>query len=225
MLFLAVFCGFLAEYQLEHTIEKGKEKQFMRSMLEDLKADTANIANLNQQRTIRLQMCDSICTAIVQKTYQADGASFYYYGRNVSRRAFFYSADGTMQQLKNSGGLRLISKHGIAEKIIAYDVLYREIISQQQYVELQINEYRDIAGKVFNAGVFRSMPTSNDRILLNKPAGNPPLADDSPGRLNEMANKLNYWSLGSARLNKLLEQLHRMASELIALIQQEYRFA
>ncbi len=29
MLFLAVFCGFLAEYQLEHVIENNREKQFM----------------------------------------------------------------------------------------------------------------------------------------------------------------------------------------------------
>ena len=31
MLFLAVFCGILAEYQLEHTIEKDREKQYIRS--------------------------------------------------------------------------------------------------------------------------------------------------------------------------------------------------
>jgi hypothetical protein len=36
MLFLAVFCGFLAEYQLEHKIEKNREKQFMKSTLVDL---------------------------------------------------------------------------------------------------------------------------------------------------------------------------------------------
>ena len=29
MLFLAVFCGFLAEYQLEHKIEKDREKEYM----------------------------------------------------------------------------------------------------------------------------------------------------------------------------------------------------
>ena len=43
MLFLAVFCGFLAEYQLEHKIEKNREKQFMVSMIEDLKAGTSAI--------------------------------------------------------------------------------------------------------------------------------------------------------------------------------------
>ena len=38
MLFLAVFCGFLAEYQLEHKIEKDREKVYMQNMLEDLEA-------------------------------------------------------------------------------------------------------------------------------------------------------------------------------------------
>ena len=37
MLFLAVFCGFLAEYQLEHKIERDKEVVYMKNMLEDLK--------------------------------------------------------------------------------------------------------------------------------------------------------------------------------------------
>ena len=31
MLFLAVFAGFLAEYQLEHKIESDREKQFINS--------------------------------------------------------------------------------------------------------------------------------------------------------------------------------------------------
>ena len=33
MLFLAVFCGFLAENQREHYIEHQREKQYMRSLL------------------------------------------------------------------------------------------------------------------------------------------------------------------------------------------------
>jgi hypothetical protein len=44
MLFLTVFCGFLAEYQLEHKIEKDRENQFIKSYIEDLKTDTAAIA-------------------------------------------------------------------------------------------------------------------------------------------------------------------------------------
>ena len=43
MLFLAVFCGFLPEYQLEHVIENSRENQFIKSYIEDLKMDTASI--------------------------------------------------------------------------------------------------------------------------------------------------------------------------------------
>src|SRR5688572_17610231 len=43
MLFLAVFCGFLAEYKLEHVIEHKREKQYMRTLVEDLKKDTASL--------------------------------------------------------------------------------------------------------------------------------------------------------------------------------------
>ena len=44
MLFLAVFCGFFAEYKLEHTIEHQREKRYMKSMVEDLKKDSAFLA-------------------------------------------------------------------------------------------------------------------------------------------------------------------------------------
>ena len=36
MLFLAVFCGFLAENQREHMVEHQREKQYMESLLSDL---------------------------------------------------------------------------------------------------------------------------------------------------------------------------------------------
>ena len=44
MLFLAVFCGFFAEYKFEHTIEHQREKRYMKSMVEDLKKNSAFLA-------------------------------------------------------------------------------------------------------------------------------------------------------------------------------------
>jgi len=43
MLFLAVFCGFLAENQREHYVEHQREKQFMKSLTEDLERDTLEL--------------------------------------------------------------------------------------------------------------------------------------------------------------------------------------
>ena len=240
MLFLAVFCGFLAEYQLEHKIEKNREKQFMVSMIEDLKADTSAISILNEQRSGRLGMYDSLSKAIIKKEYAERGSDFYFWGRNISRRAFFFSADGTMQQLKNSGGLRLISNLTISDKIIAYDVLYRNIMLQQELEEVHLNEYRGLAARIFDAAVFNKMTKGlvsgkagdNSQlkdstitllsIFFERPADNPQLKDSSPIALNELANKLNYWAAGSLRLLQLLEQLKKMAFELIDSIKNEY---
>jgi len=43
MLFLAVFCGFLAEYKLEHVIEDQREVKNIRSLIQDLESDTSNL--------------------------------------------------------------------------------------------------------------------------------------------------------------------------------------
>src|SRR5215210_3095302 len=48
MLFLAVFCGFLAENLREHRVEHQREKQFMVSMLGDLKSDTSLLARASR---------------------------------------------------------------------------------------------------------------------------------------------------------------------------------
>ena len=43
---LAVFCGFLAEYQLEHLIEHQREKRYMKTMVEDLKKDAPLVGSV-----------------------------------------------------------------------------------------------------------------------------------------------------------------------------------
>ncbi len=60
MLFLAVFCGFLAENQREHMVEHQREKQYMESMLSDLSADTATLTNGIPLKLRRIGAIDSV---------------------------------------------------------------------------------------------------------------------------------------------------------------------
>ena len=65
MLFLAVFSGFLAEYFLEHIVERHREKEFIQSMVMDLKDDTAKIhrvVNFNKEQTRGLDTLFTILT-------------------------------------------------------------------------------------------------------------------------------------------------------------------
>jgi hypothetical protein len=60
MLFLAVFCGFLAEYQLEHKIEKDRGKIYMKNLLEDLKTDTSIYSNFEKNNVGIYSLIDSL---------------------------------------------------------------------------------------------------------------------------------------------------------------------
>ncbi|QNA44547.1 hypothetical protein [Lacibacter sediminis] len=223
MLFLAVFCGFFAEYQLEHKIEKDREKQFMQSLVEDLKSDIVSITSLNQWRDTRLQMADSLTNTLIENKQLQNGSEVYYWGRSISRRGVFFSADGTIQQLKNSGGLRLIRNQSIADKIIGYDVLYRRILRQQEQEETLLTDYRFYSSKLFDAAVFKKMTNlMKDTVFVAKPEGNPQLKENPPTVLNETINKLNYWATSSTLLRQFLEQLKEKAAILIELIQKEY---
>ena len=74
MLFLAVFCGFLAEYSLEHKIEKERGKQFIESFYEDLKTDTARISiytNYDDQKLKGLDSLGACYEAITRNTNDA----------------------------------------------------------------------------------------------------------------------------------------------------------
>ena len=81
MLFLAVFCGFLAEYKLEQTIERHREKEYMQLMVEDLKKDTANINTMVAGNRILISGLDSLLDIL--STPKAD--------KNYQRKLFTYS--------------------------------------------------------------------------------------------------------------------------------------
>jgi hypothetical protein len=134
MLFLAVFCGFLAEYQLEHTIEKQKGTDYIKSMIEDLQNDTAK---LNKVTGSLIGINRSVDTIILYFTDIRTGTNPVLL-RNLRAingfPTFFYS-DRTIQQLKNSGGMRLVKDKKAADGIMEYDAVIRKYENDATYVQ------------------------------------------------------------------------------------------
>ena len=126
MLFLAVFCGFLAEYQLEHKIEKDRGLQFMQTMAEDLRSDTAQLNRLINRRKNRIRELDTLFNLIADDTYIKEGKKVYeLYEFPYWDILRFFPSDRTMQQLKNGGNLRLIRNKKVSNALIRYDVWIR----------------------------------------------------------------------------------------------------
>src|SRR6187399_715301 len=72
MLFFAVFCGFLAENQREHYIEHQREKQYMITMLEDLKSDTIQLSDAIRYWDGINNSIDSVADALILPLSFAD---------------------------------------------------------------------------------------------------------------------------------------------------------
>lgn len=136
LLFLAVFLGFVAENIREDNAERRTEKQYMKTMVEDLKADTAKLTRLIRLRKSRLIELDSLFELISSDRYIKDGNKVY----NLYEFPYwdvhrFLPTDRTMQQLKNSGNLRLISNETVSNSLIQYDVFVRNL---KEYESLQV---------------------------------------------------------------------------------------
>ena len=79
MLFLAVFCGFLAEYQLEHKIEKDRELQFITSLISDLKDDTLTITKQIHDAESGIILFDTLSRLLEStESAKANGETIYY---------------------------------------------------------------------------------------------------------------------------------------------------
>ena len=109
MLLLAVFCGFLAEYQLEHKIERDRAKELAKSFYEELKSDSANVVlksanRIRQEDALKYLITyfkDSSLTN-VSKTFAIN----FLYGINFRSPSLFEPRTVVLEQLKNSGALR-----------------------------------------------------------------------------------------------------------------------
>ena len=135
MLFLAVTAGFLVENQREHYVEHQREKQYMKSMIEDLKSDTSQISTVIQLKVLRNNMIDSLVFWLSSPGYRAHLNDIYFFARSVSPPLNFFPNDRTIQQLTNAGGFRLLRKQD-ADSIMKYESLYR-VYKDNESTQLQ----------------------------------------------------------------------------------------
>ena len=157
MLFLAVFCGFLAEYQLEHIIERDREKKFIQTFIEDLRVDTTAInANLRFQKRKKNQL-DSLTYLLREQKIKGYENELYYLARIMVRTTRFQSSDRTITQLKYSGSLRLIRNENAADSIISYQKLVDYILQNIDDERIERRAADPILARIFNPFVFDNM--------------------------------------------------------------------
>jgi len=125
MLFLAVFCGFLAENFREHQVEKQRGRQYIASFLQDLKIDNDQLDILIPSFVQKDKLLDTLLQKIRGVNPSAGANGIYKYYRQSFTYLDFVYTDRTIQQLKNSGGMRLIADKAASDSIVGYDAAVR----------------------------------------------------------------------------------------------------
>src|SRR5258705_928394 len=133
MLFLAVFCGFLAENQREHMVEHQREKEYIKSFVEDLKQDTAQLKSIINILNKKLVFHDSLLQELANpEVFKSSSRAHYFFEMSRHFPDYIYT-DRTIQQLKNSGGMRLIRNKLVSDGIVDYDSKVKSLaIAQEQ---------------------------------------------------------------------------------------------
>ena len=220
MLFLAVFLGFVAENIREGIQEKHKEKQFMQSLIKDLALDTSELFKANNFRIQKIRVLDSIINILAVQNSPRVPLLVYSLSKKFYGSRNFFQNSGTLDQLKNSGGLRLINNRRIVDSIEAYDQQVRRMGKRDDY---------EGEAFVYNSRIGQKLFDVRSVIKILGPSDNINTISDSSlsiklnlAYLDEYLNNLmNYEFLIKNNLG-VFETNKQTASNLIKLIKKEY---
>ena len=131
MLFLAVFCGFLAENQREHMVEHQREKKYAATLLEDLINDTLGLKINIPAWENMVNYIDTIRSEIEKEPSVRNSLVLYRCASFLVTNSNFTYHDRTIGQLKNAGNFRLLPKD-IADSLIDYDASIMSIMKDME---------------------------------------------------------------------------------------------
>jgi len=213
MLFLAVFCGFLAENLREHRVERQRGRQYIQSFYQDLKTDTGRFTMLIKSFEERSAAFKNMsgCFDKLTNGNEPDTCllNLFFHSKNFDDLIY---TDGTLQQLKNAGGFRLLPKNDV-DSILSYDNLLR------LYIKGETGGFQDRQNRIRD--VIYSL--TNYKTLSNSLSySTPALYRKDMEMINKYFTMLSDYADGISRLIGLLEEIKARSGSLIEYFKQKY---
>ncbi|MCU0405302.1 MAG: hypothetical protein MUE99_12230 [Chitinophagaceae bacterium] len=236
MLFLAVFLGFWAHYQLEHKIEREREKRYIISMVKDLYVDTMNFSKLISDGQQAMILLDSMMLMMNNPQPQQHAPHLYLMARRVTHIINPYEIfDRTYAAMKSSGNLRLLEAHDVADNITTYYSDIPTLQSQQQYIfNLLLQYIRDVS-EVFDPAVFHKMyhtaglrssdtsDASTHRNLFSLPEIEQPNMSKDPQAIRRLSGTIHYLYARILSTNSNVRNQKKSAAALMHFLIKKYQ--
>ena len=231
MIFLAVTLGFFAENLREYFGEKRQEKEYVQSMINDLKTDTASIAFYTKENKEEvLTYSDSLIQQLdKEKWSDTTRAAIYIYEGFQGRVFTYFFSKQTLTQLKGGGGAKLIKNRAALDSIMDYDAAISLAEAQAKaYGDFTI-KLSDIQEKIFyakkiNNALKRDSATTNERIawFVGNGKAKDLIVDNDEKDLNEYINYIKSRERVIQNYIVILQYVNEQASSLIKFLKKEY---
>jgi hypothetical protein len=234
MIFFAVTAGFFAENFRENITNNEHEEQYIHSMVEDLKDDTAQMHSVLAKDSLTIKGIDSLLT-LLEKPLNASTNNaivkdaYYLYDMYTGYFPIVSFNDRTLTQLKSSGGMRLIRNQAASDSIIIYDRNSKSCTDQGKAVLQTMFELYKYSYKIFDQKYLR-------KIIDLKVSNRPPskievfqLLGDSlaflttnKGIITEYYNQLMVWRTLDQVYISIVNRQEKEAAGLTAFLQDRY---
>jgi len=169
MIFLAVTMGFIAENIRESIADNHKEKEYISSLIEDLKEDTTKLKQGIELNTKQSNGYDSLISCWYSKPYSDSSIRYMYYlyRKYTGTRHKVWFTHRTIDQLGNAGGMALIRSKAASDSIINY---YEFVDRADGQIDVFTNTFQHDAFqtsyRIFNWSLLRNISTPSLNTLL-----------------------------------------------------------
>jgi hypothetical protein len=233
MLFLAVFCGFMAENIREHYIERQRVKQYAFSLVRDLEKDTGMVSIVIRRIDLNIRLTDSLSAYLKNKTLSEIRNIDIFILSSIDRYPPYSWTRATIDQIKNSGSLRYFSNKEIISRISAYDAFTHHMDEDQQTDDLMANSATQARNRIIDMDYSKEfiMGLRNNidsviktdqikRLILDDRT--PLIAQDKDEIRIFLNEKINIRKHLMVRADEELPRLKKDAQTLILLLKKEY---
>ena len=231
MLFLAVFCGFLAENYREHVVERERANEFAKSLVQDFQNDVTAIKKHKKTASVYIALVDSMINLSQKQLEGRVSAQFSFYIRFMYWTQPIVWNRATFEQIKNSGSLRYFKNHELLEKLMKYDALINDIESEanNRFVRgnMLLNQINQIIEPAYHQRLSKYFLSDYDSIpkeaMESMYALNP---ESLEGKRSEIRELLNMVVVQQRNLQRETEnnwpKAEEMANELVNDLKKEY---
>jgi hypothetical protein len=224
MIFLAVTLGFFAENIRENIANHVREISYMQGIVNDLKADTSEIRFIIRGQDFMLKQFEAALSISPQQLHNAalQDSFYHHYMYFYSFTVYFIAHNKTISQLRNNGGLTIISQQNVIDSISElnhfYD--YYEVVDNGAYNDLYMKTIEEGAKVISCPPLMSSMNLPVPSISHDLPAF---IRDD----LTTTRELYNYINMEKGQLEQCMsaqENYRTKAGRLITFINKEYHF-